>query len=79
MLPRQPLQFLTGEWQNALLDRLAADRIGLDIYYEALTQPIVDALHRQGLAVNCWTCDDKDFAENLAKWGIDYISSNILE
>ena len=79
LLPRQPLQFLTGEWQNALLDRLAADRIGLDIYYESLTQPTVDALHRQGLAVNCWTCDRPADAERLAAWGVDYITSNILE
>ena len=39
----------------------------------------VQALHGAGIAVNCWTCDEKERAEELIAWGADYITSNILE
>ena len=29
--------------------------------------------------VNVWTCDDPAEAETLIQWGVDYITSNILE
>jgi uncharacterized Zn finger protein (UPF0148 family) len=39
----------------------------------------IDAMHQAGLEVNCWTVDDPARAEELAQWGVDYITSNILE
>ena len=35
--------------------------------------------HEKGLVINCWTVDDPARAEDLAAWGVDYITSNILE
>ena len=32
-----------------------------------------------GIKVNCWTVDDPEIAERLVSWGVDYITSNILE
>lgn len=32
-----------------------------------------------GIKINCCTVDGKCDAERLAEWGIDYITSNILE
>jgi len=39
----------------------------------------VDAFHAAGIKINCWTVDSVADAERLADWGVDYITSNILE
>lgn len=36
-------------------------------------------MHENGVEVNCWTVDDPADAQRLAEWGVDYITSNILE
>jgi glycerophosphoryl diester phosphodiesterase len=51
----------------------------IDIQHGALTKERIDAMHQAGLEVNCWTVDDPARAEELAQWGVDYITSNILE
>lgn len=79
MLPDQKLQFLTSQWDDGLPARLKENRLDLDIHYKALTPELVEALHAQGIEVNVWTCDDPARAEELIRWGVDYITSNILE
>lgn len=77
--PEQTVQFLTAEYSDDLPERLKKVSFDLDILYEELDEERIKALHENSIKVNCWTCDDKAFAENLSKWGIDYITSNILE
>ena len=45
----------------------------------ALTEENVKKLHENGIVINCWTCDDPAAAEKLAAWGVDMITSNILQ
>ena len=77
--PRQTVQFLCGEYTDDLLPRLKEHGFGLDIYYKSLTKERVSDLHKAGIRVNCWTCDDRAEAEELLSWGVDYITTNILE
>ena len=77
--PTQAAQFLIGSFPDDLIDRLKAYDLDLDIQYKALTEENVKKLHDAGIAVNCWTVDNKETAEQLASWGVDYITSNILE
>lgn len=80
LLPTQQVQFLTGdECDDKLIERLKAYKLDLDIYYKKLDRALVERLHTNGIEVNCWTCDDKSDAEDLVSWGVDYITSNILE
>ena len=79
LLPGQSVQFLFGEFSQELIHRLIADRIDVDVYFQALNQEIITTLHEGGLKVNCWTVDGKEAAEQLVEWGVDYITSNILE
>lgn len=79
MLPDQPIQFLIGRQHEGLLDFLAKYRFGLDSDYQLLSPELIQAVHDLGQTVNCWTVDDKKTAEKLVGWGIDYITSNILE
>ena len=77
--PTQSVQFLFSRFTDEIISRLIAARIDVDVYYKALTKELVDLLHENGLKINCWTVDDKEKAEELCAWGVDYITSNILE
>lgn len=79
ILPKQSAQFLFSEFNNEIIEKLIADKIDIDVHYKALNKEIVDIIHAAGLEVNCWTVDEKETAEQLVEWGIDYITSNILE
>jgi len=79
LLPRQPLQFLTSNADEDLVERLNKYGLDLDIYYKALTKELLDAVHAEGHKVNVYTCDNKEDAERLIDWGVDFITSNILE
>ena len=78
--PTQSAQFLIGKelpehWLEMLLDQ----KVDLDIYRLTLTEEMVRICHENGIKVNCWTVDDPDEAIRLADWGVDQITSNILE
>lgn len=77
--PEQPAQFLIDDYQDSLIDILKKNNLDLDIEYKALNEENMKALHDAGIKVNCWTCNDPEAAARLAQWGIDYITSNILE
>ena len=80
LLPQQPVQWLTSNGLTSeLMKTLVEQRLGLDSYYKVLSRDVIDRLHAAGLEVNCWTVDDPAKAEELIGWGIDYITSNILE
>ena len=78
-LPKQSVQFLFCEFNEEIVNRLIDDRINVDVYHQALNKDVVDMLHDNGLIINCWTVDNKERGEELARWGVDYITSNILE
>ena len=61
------------------LERLSRDKIDVDVWCVELTKEQIDKAHAKGLKVNCWTVDDPERAKELASWGIDFITSNILE
>jgi len=79
LLPHQPCQYLTGDNSDEMIAKLAADGMDIDILHTALTEERVQAMHRAGLTVNCWTVDNPARGEELARWGVDHIPSNILE
>ena len=78
-VPNQSAQFLDTALTFNNIARCAADSLDVDIKYTALTPENIKAAHAAGLKVNCWTVDDPEVAEKLALWGVDYITSNILE
>lgn len=79
VLPHQPCQFLTETIDEGLLDRLAADKMDLDVYSPPLTRELIEKCHEKRVKVNCWTVNDKKEAEKLISWGVDFITTNILE
>ena len=79
LLPKQRAQYLTVKYSEELVEQLVNERLDLDILHEALTKENIEYMHSRGIAINCWTVDDPARAEELASWGVDFITSNILE
>ncbi len=81
-LPECPVQFLTDENQefsDEFLDKVAAHGFDLDIHIYTVTKELVERVHARGIKLNVWTCDWLDKAQDLVEWGVDYITSNIIE
>ena len=77
--PNQSVQFLFSKLSDEIIDAVTAEKMDVDVYHKVLTKETVDLFHSKGMKVNCWTVDDKARAEELSKWGVDFITSNILE
>ena len=79
VLPTQSCQYLFWKLTDEEIERLAKDKIDADVWCVELTQEQIKAAHSRGLKVNCWTVNEKENGEKFASWGIDYITTNILE
>lgn len=77
--PEQACQFLTSKYDDSLIERLKTWNLDLDIRETALTAEIVAELHANDIIVNCWTVDNAERAEELVGYGVDMITTNILE
>ena len=78
-LPNQSAQYLFWKVTDEEIERLKRDRIDVDVWCKELTKEQIEKCHAAGLTVNCWTVDEEDVAEQFVSWGIDYITTNILE
>ena len=79
LLPNQAAQYLTGEITDEIVETLVKYNLGLDVYYTRLNPDTVKLLKDKGIVINCYTCDKPEHGEKLAEYGIEYITSNILE
>lgn len=77
--PNQAAQFLVSKYSEDLIEKLQAHNLDLDIRHTALTEENVKELKAAGITINVWTVDDPADGERLAAWGVDYITTNILE
>ena len=77
--PTQRAQYLFKVFTEEVVAKMKAHRFDVDVYYKSLTEELIADLHAQGFEVNCWTVDDPAVAEQLVSWGVDYITTNILE
>ncbi len=78
LLPEQKVQFLVMK-EIGCIEEALKYRMDIDIHYPSVTRELVDRFHKEGLQINCWTCDDSKLAEKLIDLGVDYITTNILE
>ncbi|MBQ8545562.1 MAG: hypothetical protein IJ437_01335 [Clostridia bacterium] len=79
ILPKHSAQYLFWKITDEEIDRLCRDKIDVDVWCGELTREQIEACHKAGLTVNCWTVDTCEEGEKFAEWGIDYITTNILE
>ena len=79
LCPNQPVQQLLEHIDEEWFEILKKHKLDLDVYYKSLTEEWVKRLHEAGITVNCWTVDRAEDAERLISWGVDQITTNILE
>ena len=80
MLPEQSIQWLTyKEIDETAINNILEHKLDIDAHYKLLSKELIEKLHSRNIVVNCWTVDDKEMAEKLIEWGVDMITSNILE
>lgn len=80
LLPEAKLMFLTTHPANGeLLDLLLPWRLDLDIAWPVLTREGVELMHENGIEVNVWNVDEAELVERLLSWGVDYLTTDILE
>ena len=79
ILPSQSAQFLFKEVTEENIEKAKAASLDVDVFYRSLTEENIKAFHELGMVVNCWTVNEKEDGERLAAWGVDSITTNILE
>lgn len=82
LLPDATIQWLVGSIElseEEIISRLLEYRLDIDVFHRRIGEHTIERLHEKGIRVNTWTVDDKECAEALAKGGVDYITTNILE
>lgn len=77
--PEASVQFLFSELTDEIAQNVKRDRFDVDAYFGTLTKEAIEDFHKAGLKVNCWTVDDPADGARMAEWGVDFITSNILE
>ncbi len=77
--PNANIQYLVQSFDNKILKILKDYKFDLDIGYWVCSKEEIDTCHKNGIKVNCWTVDNPGDAERLIDYGVDYITSNILE
>ncbi|MBR0409049.1 MAG: hypothetical protein IJI53_13530 [Clostridia bacterium] len=81
VLPSQKAQYLIEgqpDWQE-VLGALKEYNLDLDIDHRILTEQMVKDVHGLGKELNVWTVNKLEDAERLTQWGVDYITTNIIE
>ena len=79
LLPHQSIQYLFSQYTDEKVELMKTYRLDADIAHSALTKERIDELHKANIKVNCWTVDNKERAEELVGYGVDFITTNILE
>ncbi|MCR5741884.1 MAG: hypothetical protein K6G38_05470 [Gammaproteobacteria bacterium] len=79
LLPNTEMQFLTQIYTDSILDLCVQFNLGIDAYYPIMTKEIIDKYHKHNLKVNVYTVNELEVAQKLVSYGIDYITSNIIE
>lgn len=63
--------------EGAVDDLARAGHRALHPWFELVTAELVTRCRHAGLALNTWTCDDPDWMDKLASWGVDGICTNV--
>ena len=73
------VEYLTTRYNKKLVKTLRENKLDLDIYYREITEKRVKELHDNGIKVNVWTLDDPEIAKKFISYGVDFITTNIIE
>lgn len=79
-MPSQPAQYLVEQpITDEMIQQMAELHMGIDARQDLFTAEIMQKCREKGVATNAWTVNNPDMARKLMDWGIDFITTNILE
>lgn len=86
--PEATIQFLASvpgegvsakEHEDKLLEIAKNYNMDLDVHHSVATKEFIERVHAIGHKINVWTVNTKERAAELCSYGIDYITTNIIE
>ena len=78
--PEYHTQFLLGFlYSEKIIEQCLKENLNIDLRYDLITKELVDRFHAKGLEVNAWTVDTEEIFDKMIEYGVDYITTNILE
>jgi glycerophosphoryl diester phosphodiesterase len=77
--PAAKVQFLAGKDPEISVAFCIENGMDADFHVDLITKETVEAIHKAGHTVNCWTVNTIDIAERVKASGVDMITTNILE
>lgn len=79
-LPSQPLMLNYLEKSPThFIPRLRQYHIDFNCAWTRVDRKLVQTMHINNIKLGCWTVNDKKTADKLISWGVDYITTDILE
>ena len=78
--PQQSAQYLVeNPIDDDFIQEMADKGLGIDARQDLFTEEILQKCRAKGVQTNAWTVNNPDMARKLMDWGIDFITTNILE
>ncbi len=77
--PNADAQYLVEKVGDEEIAFMKKYRLDCDLKWSIATKKTVKRLHDHGIKINCWTVDGIACAKVLTYYGIDFITSNIIE
>lgn len=78
--PQQSAQYLVEKpIEDEFIQEMADKGLGIDARQDLFTEEILQKCREKGVQTNAWTVNNPDMARKLMDWGIDFITTNILE
>lgn len=78
--PEQCAQYLVEQTiDDAFIQEMADRKLGIDARKDLFNEENLRKCRQMGVQTNAWTVNKPEQAEKLIGWGIDFITTNILE
>lgn len=78
-LPQQRIQYLLKWVTDEAIKTMLQYGFELDADARKITREQIEACHKVGIKVNVWTVNSLEVAERLIQYGVDYMTTDILE
>ncbi len=77
--PEAVAQFLSGDTSESAIRFMLENDLEADYSFHSVTKEFVDTMHAHGKRVNVWTVNTLEEAEKMKAFGVDMVTTNILE
>lgn len=78
MYPNMELMLLCNNLNGLDYNELKTNKIGLDVQYESVSVSDIENIQNEGIALNLWTVDDAQIADDFGKRSVDYITTDCI-